>query len=203
MQKKYAALTLIAAIIIIAGSLEYTMGAVSGLFFNGMKYDFSSHVLIPGNGVNGSSLGGYYTVNGSGHNFNMLMILTGGANDTSFPLDYISSGLHVNGHIDMIKVTPETFIGLYQNNLKDAMFGSIFTGNLNMSCSVWNGSSYFTNNGHILNGKFTINGVDTDWIGNYTITNSNGNLVLVGNYIYYPSNDTSNILGNIQKTFYL
>jgi len=51
--------------------------AVSGLLFNGMKYDYSSHVLIPGNGVNGSSLGGYYTVNGSGHNFNMLMIISG------------------------------------------------------------------------------------------------------------------------------
>ena len=48
-----------------------------------------------------------------------------------------------------------------------------------------------------------MNGVDTDWRGNYTITNNNGNLVLVGNYLYYPVNDTNNILGNIEKTFYL
>ena len=203
MQRKYLILTILAIIIIIAGVLEYSDGTVSGLLFNEMKYDYSSHVLIPANYANGSSLGGYYTVNGSGHNFNMLMILTGGANDTSFPLDYISSGLHVNGHIDMFKVTPGTVMDLYQNNLKGAMFSSIFNGNMNMSCSAWNGSSYFTNNGHILKGTFTITGVDTDWKGNYTVTNSNGNLVLVGNYLYYPANDSSIILGNIQKTFYL
>lgn len=203
LQKKYLALTVLAVIIIIAGVLEYSYGTFSGLMFNEMKYDYNGHVLIPGNGVNGSSLGGYYTVNDTGHNFNILMILTGGANDTSFPLDYISSGLHVNGHIDMIKVTPGTFIGLSQNNLKGAMFSSIFDGNMNMTCSAWNGTSHFTNNGHILKGTFAINGVDTDWRGNYTITNNNGNLVLVGNYLYYPVNDTNNILGNIEKTFYL
>ncbi len=204
MQRKYLALTVIIAIIIVAGSLEYTMGTFSGLLFNGMKYDFSSGVLIPANENNGSSLGGYYTVNGTGDNFNILMILTGGANDTSFPLDYISSGLHVNGHIDLIKVTPGTIFGLYENNLKDAMFSTIFNGNMNMTCSAWNGSSHFQNNGHILKGNFTINGVKTDWIGNYTITNNNGGLVLVGNYFYYPVNEPNNILGIIQnKTFYL
>jgi hypothetical protein len=202
LQRKYLTLTILAIILIVAGVLEYSDGAVSGLLFNEMKYDYSSHVLIPANYANGSSLGGYYTVNGTGHNFNMLMILTGGANDTSNPLDYTSSGLHVNGHIDMIKVTPETLIALYQNNMKAAMFGSIFNGNLNMTCSVWNGTSHFQNNGHKLNGTFTITGTETDWYGNYTITNSNGNLVLVGNYLYYPVNQPDEVL-YIQKTFYL
>ena len=204
MHKKYSILIIIAIIFIIMGILEYTNGTISGLMFNEAKYNYNSIVLIPANELNGSSLGGYYTVNGTGQNFNILMILTGGANDTSFPLDYISSGLHVNGHINLIKVTPGTILGFYENNLKDAMFSSVFNGNMNMTCSAWNGSSSFQNNGHILKGTFTINGVDTDWIGNYTITNNNGSLVLVGNYIYYPVNEPGNILGNIQnKTFYL
>jgi hypothetical protein len=177
------------------------MGAVSGLLFNVMKYDYNSHVLIPGNDVNGS-LGGYYTVNGIGPNFNILMILTGGANDTSSPLDYVSSGLHVNGHIDMIKVTPGTLMDLYQNNLKGAMFSSIFNGNMNMSCSVWNGSSYFENNGHLLKGTFTITGTQTDWIGNYTITNNNGNLVLVSNFMFHSVNATD-VIDYTHNTFYL
>ncbi len=202
MKKKYVILILIAAIIIIAGSLEYTMGAFSGLLFNGMKYDYTNHVLIPSNEVNGGSLGGYYTVNGSGHNFNMLMILTGGANETSNPLDYTSNGLHVNGHIDMFKVTPETLIALYQNNLKDAMFSSVFNGSMNMTCSVWNGSSNFQNNGHILKGTFTIIGVITYWGGNYTITNNQNNLVLVASYFYYPVVLPENIT-YVQSTFYL
>jgi hypothetical protein len=202
MEKKFLALIIIAAIIIVAGILEYTDGMVSGLIFNEVKYEYSGHVLIPGNGANGSSIGGYYTVNSSGHNFNMLMILTGGANETDDPFDYTGSGLHVNGHIDMIKITPETIISLYQNNLKDAMFSSIFNGNMNMSCSVWNGSSHFQNNGHILNGTFNITGVQSDWYGNYTMNNTNGSLVLVGSYYYYPVTAPMNI-SYIQKTFYL
>jgi hypothetical protein len=202
MQNKYLVLTMIVTIIIVAGILEYTMGTFSGLMFNEMRYNDNSYVLIPANENNGSSLGGYYSVNGSGHNFKMLMILTGGVNDTSSPLDYTSSGLHINGHIDMFKVTPETIIGLYENNFKDAMFDSIFNGNLNMTCSVWNGSSYFENNGHILKGTFTITGKLNDWYGNYTIINTNGRLVLVGSYDYYQVILPENIT-YVQKTFYL
>ncbi len=204
MQKKFIALTVIAVILVSAGVLEYTSGTVSGLMFNTMKYNYSSHVLIPANSPNGSSLGGYYTVNGSGHNFNMLMILTGGANDTSSPLDYTSSGLHVTGHIDTIKVTPGTIIALYENNFKSAMFKSIFTGGMNMTCSVWNGTSHFQNNGQQLTGTFTITGSETDWEGNYTMTNTPNNLVLVGDYIYYPhGNKLPNNTLTVHKEFYL
>ena len=94
-------------------------------------------------------------------------------------------------------------VKIYQNNLKDATFSSIFNGNMNMSCSAWNGTSHFQNNGHILKGTFTINGVMTDWEGNYTITNTNGNLVLVGSYLFYPVNETGFIQYVQNKTLYL
>ncbi len=204
MQKKYYALIIIAVIIVGAGILEHTSGTVSGLVFNEMKYNYSSHVLIPANEANGSSLGGYYTVNGSGHNFNILMKLTGGTNDTSSPLDYTSDGLHVTGHIDTIKVTPETLIALYENNLKDAMFRSVFNGSMNMTCSVWTGKSYFQNNGQKLTGTFTITGVITDWEGNYTITSNPNNLILDGDYIYYPhGNKTPDNTRFVHKDYYL
>ena len=185
MHKKYPILIIIVIIFIGLGILEYTDGTISGLMFNEMKYNYDGIVLIPANEANGSSLGGYYTVNGTGHNFNILILLTGGANDTSDPLDYTSNGLHITGHIDTIKVTPQTIISLYQNNFKEAIFSTIFNGSMSMKCSVWNGTSNFQSNGHQLTGTFQINGSLSDWRGKYTMTDTHNSIYLVGDYINY------------------
>lgn len=188
MKKKYIALIIILVIIGVVGVLEYTQGTVSALAFDQMKYSYHSQVTIPpAESSNGSYMGGYYDINGIGRNFNMTLVISGAEQGES-PLDYTSDGLHVTGHIDMIKVTPQTINYLLQKNLKEAMFNTIFNGNMNMTCAAWTGTSYFQNDGKNFNGTFKINGIYTDWEGNYTITQENSSLVISTNYIYYPIN---------------
>lgn len=203
--KKYLVLVSIIIFIICVGVLEYSQGIVSGLVFNEMNYDYSGHVLIPGNSFSSGSLGGYYIVNGSGHNFSMLMVLTGGVNDTSSPLDYTSDGLHVTGKIDTVKATPNTIISLFGNNFKQALFFTVFNGSLVMKCSVWNGTSQFENDGNNnLKGKFQISGAITDWEGNYTISSEKNYILLSGEYIYYPhGKKNSTNVKYVQKDYYL
>jgi len=189
MKKKYMALIIIIAVIAVLGALELTMGTVSALVFDQMDYTYSSHVIVP---ANGSTLGGYYQINGTGRDFKMLLVLSG-AETTESPLDYTSDGLDVTGHMDMVKATPQTIIYLFQKDLKGAMFSTVFNGNMNMTCAAWTGTSNFQNDAQHFNGTFFINGVYTDWEGNYTITQDTdqGRIVITSDYIYYPKNDTS------------
>jgi len=62
------------------GILEYTQGIVSALAFNQMDYNYHSEVIIPPSTSNGSYLGGYYDINGTGRNFNMVLVLSGAEN---------------------------------------------------------------------------------------------------------------------------
>ena len=185
MQKKYIALIAIVVLIAGAATLEYTTGAFSALAFDQIHYNYSSHVWIPPSTPNGSSLGGGYSINGTGRDFNMLMVLSG-AEKAESPLDYTSDGLHITGHVDMVKVTYQTIIYLLQKDLKTAMFNTIFNGNMNMTCAAWTGTSYFQNDGKNFNGTFKINGVYTDWKGNYTLTQQGNRIVITADYVYYP-----------------
>lgn len=209
MQKKYIALIVIVAVIAVLGVLELTMGLVSALVFDQMDYTYSSHVIIPAysnsssSNATGSYLGGSYKINGTGRNFNILLTLPG-AEKTESPLDYISDGLHITGHIDMVKVTPQTINYLLQKDFKGAMFNTIFTGNMNMTCAAWTGTSQFQNDGQHFNGTFFINGVVTDWKGNYTLTRdtSQGRIVISADYIYYPKNQPDKAIP-LESIYYL
>jgi hypothetical protein len=92
MQKNY--LILLALIIALSSLaiLKYAEGTFSALILDQMKYNYGSQVLIPPDQPNGTYLGGYYKINGSGPNFNMILNLTGAENSES-PLDYTSGGL--------------------------------------------------------------------------------------------------------------
>jgi hypothetical protein len=188
MKKKYIALIVIVAIIGGLSVLELTLGTVSALAFDQMDYKYSSHVIIPPVNYNGSAMGGFYEINGTGRDFSMLVVISG-AEKTESPLDYTSDGLKIKGHIDTVKATPQTINYLWQKDLINAMFSTIFNGNMNMTCAAWNGVSNFQNDGQNFNGTFFINGVMTDWKGNYTLAlNSEGRLTITSDYIYYPKN---------------
>lgn len=202
MQKNYVIIILVVAVAIGSiGILEYTMGTVSALTFDQMKYSHSSQVTLPPVTPGGSYLGGSYELNGTGRNFNILLVLSG-AEKSESPLDYTSDGLKVTGHIDMIKVTSPTINYLLQKDLKGAMFNTIFNGNMNMTCAAWNGTSQFQNNGKNFNGTFFINGVYTDWEGNYTLTREEGRLVITADYIYYPK-DKPEEADDLHSVYYL
>jgi hypothetical protein len=192
MKKKY--LILLAIIIAVSSLtiLEYTQGTVSSLIFNQIDYNYGSNVLIPPNQPNGTFLGGYYKINGTGHNFKMILNLTG-AENTESPLDYTANGLHINGTINTIKVTPETIISFTQGNFKQVLFNTIFTGNMTMTCGAWTGTSKFQNNGKTFTGTFQIPGPITYWAGNYTLTPGQNNIQLSANYIWYTRNTPQNI----------
>jgi len=171
------------------GILEYTQGIVSALAFNQMDYNYHSEVIIPPSTSNGSYLGGYYDINGTGRNFNMVLVLSG-AEKSESPLDYTSDGLKVKGHVDTVKATPQTITYLLQRNLKAAMFNTILNGNMNMTCAAWTGTSHFQNDGENFNGTFFINGVMTDWEGNYTLTQNRSRIVITADYFYWIQENT-------------
>ncbi len=189
MKNKNIVLVVLVAIVVIIAAvavLEYTQGMVSAFAFDQIDYSHRSEVVIPPGTPEGGYLGGYYEINGTGRDFNMLLVLSG-AEKSESPLDYTSDGLKVKGHIDMVKVTPETISYLLQKNLKAAMFNTILTGNMNMTCAAWTGTSQFQNDGKNFNGTFSIDGVVTDWNGNYTLTQNDKNrIVLTSDFVYYP-----------------
>lgn len=167
-----------------------------------MPYSYYAHVIIPPtNQSNGTYLGGYYKINGTGQKFNLFLNLTGAENSES-PLDYTSGGLHVTGQINTIKVTPSTIIALTQNNFKQAIFNTILTGNMTMTSGVWTGTSKFQNNGQKFTGTFQIPGPQTYWEGNYTLTPNQNNMRLTADYVWHPNNEPQNI-HNVHEQYYL
>ena len=192
MKKKYIIIILLVATIGSICILEYSMGTFSALTFDQMKYSQSSKVTLPPSTPGGSYLGGSYDINGTGRDFNILLALSG-AEKSESPLDYTSDGLKVKGHVDMIKVTPQTINSLLlQKDTKTAMFNTILSGNMNMTCAAWNGTSQFENNGANFNGTFFINGVVTDWEGNYTLTLEEGRIVITADYFYWSKKTPEN-----------
>jgi hypothetical protein len=203
MPKKY--IILLVVIIAISGVvvLEYTQGTMSALAFDQMKYNFSSHVLIPPSDANGSSLGGYYIINATGRDFDMVMVLSN-AEKSESPLDYTADGLHVTGRIDTIKANLATIIALYNHDVKTAMFNTDFTGTMNMTCAAWTGTSKFQNKNKNFTGTFKIIGTMTDWEGKYTLNQNSEQIVLTSDFIYYPHNNkTPENINYVHKFYYL
>ncbi|HPX78093.1 MAG TPA: hypothetical protein PL055_04940 [Methanobacterium sp.] len=184
MRKVFIILIVLIAAIAVVGLLEYTQGTFSALAFDQIDYNYHSQVTIPPSGTSGSYMGGYYDINGTGRNFNMVLVLSGAEQGES-PLDYTSDGLKVTGFIDTVKVTPQTINYLVRNDIKSAMFNTIFNGNMNMTCAAWTGTSLFANDGENFNGTFKIDGIYTDWEGNYTFTHENNRIVITADYFYW------------------
>lgn len=201
MQKKYTALIIILIIIAMAGLLEYSQGTVSALAFDQMDYTYHSKVTIPPTNANGSYMGGYYDINGTGRDFKMVLVLSG-AEKSESPLDYTSDGLKVRGHIDMVKATPKTIYYLLTNNVRGAMFNTIVSGNMNMTCAAWTGTSNFQNDGQNFNGTFFIDGVVTDWSGNYTLTQNQSRIMITADYLYW-SKKTPEDKKPVQSVYYI
>lgn len=201
MQKKY--FLLLSIIVAISGLalLEYTQGTLSAYAFDQMKYNYTSHVWIPPNDPSGGSLGGYYTINATGRDFKMLMVLPG-AEKAESPLDYTGDGLHVTGRIETVKATYATILALYNQNVKEAMFNTDFNGTMNMTCAAWTGTSNFQNKNRKFTGTFQIYGTMTYWEGNYTLTQEASHIVLTGDYIYYPNNQPEKKMV-VHKVYYL
>jgi hypothetical protein len=189
MNQNYIALALV-AILVAAGvfitpSLSGLFGNSEKLVFDQIPYNYTSHVWIPPNTANGSSLGGYYNIAGKGQDFTFHLVLSG-AEKTESPLDYVASGLSGQGHVNEINITDSTIYSLLSGDFKGAMMGTKFNGNMNMSCAAWNGTSQFKNNGQNFVGTFVIIGPMTDWKGTYRLVNQEDQIAMIADYIYYP-----------------
>ena len=184
--------------------LEVTSGAISGLVFDQINYNYSAKVWIPPThpeDPNAGSLGGFYKINGKGRDFNFFLKLTG-AEKSESPLDYTADGLNGTGRIDQIKVTPGTIYALITRDVKGAMFNTTFKGNMNLTCAAWTGKTYFQNDGKTFGGNFTIDGVITDWDGTYTLKRESYRILGTSDFIYYPNKQVSKAK-RVQKTYYL
>lgn len=184
--------------------LEVTTGFFSAMVFDQIPYSYSSKVWIPPTNpedISEGSLGGYYKIDGKGRDFNFFLKLTG-AEKSESPLDYTEDGLRGTGRIDEIKITPGTIYSLLNKDIKGAMFNTTFKGHMNLTCAAWTGKTYFQNDGTTFGGNFTIDGVMTDWVGNYTLKREGLRILGTSDFIYYPNNQTSKAK-RVQKTYYL
>ena len=199
--KKRIYLILLVLAIFIGGLsvLEVTQGTVGQFVFDQMSYSYTSHVVIPSI-VGNSALGGFYTIDGKGRDFNFLIKLPGAERSES-PLDYTQDGLRGTGKIDKIQVTFSTLKSLLYGDLKGAVFGTKLSGTYDMSCAAWTGDGTFFNDGNSFIGTFKIDGPLTNWKGNYTLMQENGRIMIVSDYILY--NDQSNGSLSYHDTSYL
>jgi hypothetical protein len=190
-------------IVLIFGFLAYGIasGSLEEAVFSSIPYNYTSHVWIPPNQQNGSSLGGFYSIYGKGENFNFTIMLPGAENKES-PLDYTKDGLNGTGHLNNIGITYSTITSLWSHDLKGAMFNTKFDGAFNMSCAAWTGNGSFLNNGQNFTGKFMIDGPATDWKGTFNVKEEGNRIKLQMNYVYYPNNNPQKAK-NIQEVIYM
>lgn len=204
MNKKILILVIVLVAITGLAVLEVTNGVLSALAFDQISYNYSSKVWIPPThpeDPTAGSLGGYYKIDGKGRDFNFFLQLTG-AEKSESPLDYTADGLHGTGRIDQIKVTPGTVFSLLNKDVKDAMFNTLFKGNMNMTCAAWTGTTTFQNDGQTFGGNFTIHGVLTYWEGTYTLKRESFRILGTSDFIYHPNNQPSQAK-RVQKSYYL
>ena len=194
---------IIILVIIIAGFLAYGIasGSLEEAVFGYVPYNYSSHVWIPPNQQNGSSLGGFYSIYGQGENFKFKIALPGAENKES-PLDYTKDGLNGTGHLNDIHITYNTLTSLLSGHPKDAMFNTAFDGVFNMSCAAWTGNGNFSNNGQNFTGNFMIDGPMTDWNGTFNVKEEGNRIKLQMNYVYYPNNNPQ-AAKNIHEIIYM
>ena len=193
---------IIIAVILISGFILYgTSGILEEAVFNCIPYNYTSHVWIPPNSQNGSSLGGFYIIYGQGENFNFNISLPGAENAES-PLDYTKDGLNGTGKINNVDITFNTLKSLLSKDLKGAMFNTKFDGIYTMSCAAWTGNGSFSNDGQNFTGNFKIDGQMTDWTGTFNIKQEGNRIKIQMDYIYYPNNDLQKAK-NIQEIIYM
>ncbi|MDO9045081.1 MAG: hypothetical protein Q7U35_07230 [Methanobacteriaceae archaeon] len=203
MSRKY----LIIIVIILIGLcgifiLDYSTGAVQGVIFDQIPYNYTSDVWLPPTSPESGSIAGYYSIYGQGKNFNFKVNLPGAQffdlheiNGTQ--ICYDEKGLSGQGHLNFIKINYNTVSALLSNDLKRAMFSTEFSGNYTMKCAAWNGNGNFSNNGQNFSGTFIIIGPATDWVGNFTLAEENNRIKIISSYIYYPHAQKTS--GNIRK----
>ncbi|HMK54195.1 MAG TPA: hypothetical protein VK444_05375 [Methanobacteriaceae archaeon] len=204
MEKKHLSLILVAALVLCGFTILALMpSAVGDLLFDQVTYNYTSHVWIPPEDSNGSSLGGTYWIAGKGRNFKLFLILPGAEKGES-PLDYTSDGMNGTGHIENIQVTPQTIQSLLNRDFKTALFNTRFQGNMDVSCAAWTGKIHFENKITEFPGNFTIDGPMTDWEGGFQIFQQNNRIVIKGDYILYPTGqkNSSNIQHVIKEYYF-
>lgn len=189
--------------ILILGFLTYGIasGSLEEIAFGSIPYNYTSHVWIPPNQENGSSLGGFYSISGKGEDFKFNIMLPGAENKES-PLDYTKDGLNGTGHLNSIDITYNTITSLGSHDLKGAMFNTKFDGTFNMSCAAWTGNGSFSNNGQNLTGNFQINGPMTYWKGTFSVKEDGNRIKLQMNYVYYSNNNPQKAK-NIHEVIYM
>ncbi len=183
-KKNRVILPIIAALIIISGVAAYT-GDLEGVLFDMIPYNYTSDVWIPPSSNSSGSLAGYYSIQGQGRDFTLLLKLPG-AEKAESPLDYTKEGLNCIGRINNIGITYDTIQALLSGDFKKAMFETKFSGNLNMTCAAWTGTGTFSSESGKVNGTFKINGAITEWNGTFNIINENSRFVLRMDYVHYP-----------------
>jgi hypothetical protein len=188
------------AFILISG-FAIANGNVENLLFEQIPYNYTSHIWIPPNSNNSGSLGGYYSIQGQGKNFNFFILLPG-AEEAESPLDYTKDGLNGTGKINNIHITYNTITALLSKDIKHAMFSTIFDGNYNMSCAAWTGYGTFKNDGTNLTGTFIINGQMTHWDGTFYMTPEGNRIALHTDFITY-SNKSPEKAKRITKVTYM
>jgi len=104
--------------------------------------------------------------------------------------------------IFLYHITDCTIYSLLTGDFIGTMFGTMFNGNMNMSCAAWTGTSKFQNDGKNFMGSFIINGPVTYWQGTYHLVDEEGRIALIGDYIYYPNGQPQKTK-RVVKTFYL
>ncbi|MGB9980286.1 hypothetical protein [Methanobacterium sp.] len=193
----------IIVLVLIFGFLAYGIasGSLEETVFSNMPYNYTSHVWIPSNYQNGSSLGGFYTIYGKGENFNFTIKLPGAETKES-PLDYTKDGLNGTGHLNSINITYDTLTSLLSGHLKDAMFNTQFNGIFNMSCAAWTGNGSFSNKGQNLTGNFKIDGPMTNWNGTFNVKEDGNRIKLQMNYVWYPHKSPQKAK-NVQEIIYM
>jgi hypothetical protein len=195
MNKKRISLIILLFLALFIGGLsviEVTHGGVGQLVFDQMSYNYTSGVAIPPKTPNEMGLGGYYTIDGKGRNFNFLIRLPGAENSES-PLDYTSDGLTGTGKLDHIQITLETIKSFLYGDMKGAVLDTKLSGVYNMSCAAWTGDGNFYNNGNGFMGTFKIYGQQTYYQGNFTIELRDKRIALISDFIRHPNRDPNNI----------
>lgn len=175
--------------------------------FSQIPYSYTSYTSIPSNKAGEASLGGYYSINGTGRDFNFSIVLPGAENFDTHEVNgtricYNESGLSGTGHIDHIDVTWETIYLLLRGDLKSAMFSTPLRGHYRMTCAAWDGGGNFSNDGRTFKGDFRINGVETFFGGNFTLRSENGRIVLSADYIHHPQGKPWEAR-RVKKDFYM
>ena len=202
--KRNTKLATLAVFILIFGFLvvETVEGAIPGIIFDQISYNYTGYASIPALSNTTGSLGGVYDIQGKGTNFKFDIIMPGAENYED-PICYTKSGLKGEGTIENIKISYKTILSLWNRDFKSAMFETPFTGKYNMSCAAWTGYGNFTNNGTSFMGNFKIDGVDTDFQGTFQLALQNNKIVAKSDYICYPHGKKSpENTRHINQTYY-